>query len=414
MPHDLEGLPLLYDLLSLDTRTLFVVLFWGNLVTALFMLFYSLFHSAQSDRVIRQQLLPAKLLQAAGYWLLLAGGALPEVLATNLGYICLFVGFFFEAGVILALQGIESKSPYFFLGAILALFVVFFVAMEFVFHSASMGFIIYALYVCVILLLPLLRLVTNRNHTPTERTVGIFLLFFDALLLPFGAWCALQGGQTISSQNIAWPILILLLIIQFVISLPAYLMLIKEQSDRILGYQSSVDPLTGIATKRVFLDIAQDTFRKHIYAEIPLTILYIDVDNLKRINEQHGHSFGDEVVARFAEIVQRNLRGNDFASRYGGDEFVILLSKTEEDIGVKVAQRIAGQVTKVQFDSNPDFTFSVSAGVAGLSPGRTDKLTDLIKNANKAMVSAKNRGRNSIAVFGEAQNPESTQPDLIP
>jgi two-component system cell cycle response regulator len=161
------------------------------------------------------------------------------------------------------------------------------------------------------------------------------------------------------------------------------------------------DPLTGLATRRHFLtqlDVSMQLARRH---GEPLSLVMIDVDHFKKINDTFGHLTGDRVLKEVGEILQKNLRGaGDLAHcayRYGGEEMSIILPKTSAAKAVAVADRIRRTVEGKTFRSHrrEPLRVTVSAGVAPFEPTMTS-LHDLISAADDALYRAKEAGRNRV------------------
>jgi diguanylate cyclase len=128
----------------------------------------------------------------------------------------------------------------------------------------------------------------------------------------------------------------------------------------------------------------------------PPSLLMIDVDHFKAINDNHGHLIGDRVIRFVAQTVQKNIKGQDIAARYGGEEFTVLLPSTGTKGAEAVAEAIRIAVAGAQLvradNKKPLGQITVSAGVATYQPG--EDMMDLINRADQALYRAKNAGRN--------------------
>ncbi len=127
----------------------------------------------------------------------------------------------------------------------------------------------------------------------------------------------------------------------------------------------------------------------------PLSLIILDLDNFKQINDRFGHTQGDRVLRKFARIIMSNIRRSDIAVRYGGEEFIILLPYTHIEDAEKIAERIRKtfESTKFRFD-HEIASITVSGGVATIEDG--EDLFDLIDKADKALYYAKKEGKNKI------------------
>ncbi len=156
---------------------------------------------------------------------------------------------------------------------------------------------------------------------------------------------------------------------------------------------ASIDDLTGIMNRRVFdIELKRDFANAKRYKKA-LALVTIDLDNFKAINDKHGHFFGDLVLKMFAKEVATLLREGDIFSRWGGDEFCIILPETSGVNAMKVAEKIRFAVKNihVKTDSSPIY-FTVSLGVTELHVEDRDVMI-MIDRADKALYDAKNAGR---------------------
>ncbi len=133
---------------------------------------------------------------------------------------------------------------------------------------------------------------------------------------------------------------------------------------------------------------------------LQLSLVLIDVDNLKKVNDQYGHLVGDLVLFEIAQIMHKKLRKNDVCVRWGGDEFVLLLPNTNAEEAKKLAQRINNAITKHEF--NPDIRMTCSFGTAEMEDGLS--LQQLIRKADASMYNAKKTSKFNTDVSGEAEN----------
>jgi len=162
------------------------------------------------------------------------------------------------------------------------------------------------------------------------------------------------------------------------------------------------DGLTGLKNRRFIDDILRQEVALYKRYENPFSILLIDIDHFKAVNDTYGHAFGDEILKYLADVLTHNSRETDTVGRFGGEEFFMLLHGTAAPGAQIVANRILDQVTKpVEFDGE-SVSVTVSIGIAELDGD--EKLTDpleLIKRSDQALYSAKNNGRNRVEVYSE-------------
>ncbi len=156
---------------------------------------------------------------------------------------------------------------------------------------------------------------------------------------------------------------------------------------------ASVDPLTGIPNRRAFFEQGA-----HAFNDLePVSLILLDVDKFKHINDHYGHLVGDEVLAAVVERFQRAVRDRDMLARLAGDEFVLLLPGATYDVAMAVAARLRQKVTREPVRTSAGLVpVTVSLGVAERSDD-TPELKHLVEAADVAMYNAKRTGRNRVA-----------------
>ncbi len=165
---------------------------------------------------------------------------------------------------------------------------------------------------------------------------------------------------------------------------------------------SILDGLTGIFIRRYFLERCQEELRRSMKYKLNLSCLMIDVDFFKNCNDSYGHLVGDVVLKNIANIIKENIREVDFAGRYGGEEFCIMLPDTPKSGAVHVAERLRSAVESRAFsayDENVKVTVSIGAAIF---PEDASDLNVLIDNADQAMYRAKNEGRNKVCAWSNS------------
>jgi diguanylate cyclase (GGDEF)-like protein len=180
----------------------------------------------------------------------------------------------------------------------------------------------------------------------------------------------------------------------------AFLLLQKERAEGEAQRLATIDPLTGAYNRRTFHEIAEREMARARRAGQPLSIVMLDIDNFRAVNDKHGHKVGDEVLARFADVVRSALRKEDMIVRYGGEEFVVLLPEVPGPGAVVVAGRIRRAVAGTPIEvAGERFPLTASLGVAARLDEGPESIDELLDRAGSALALAKERGRNRVVAL---------------
>ncbi len=163
-----------------------------------------------------------------------------------------------------------------------------------------------------------------------------------------------------------------------------------------LLHQTRTDELTGATNRRYFMQLGEEEIsRSHRYGR-PLSLLMLDLDHFKEINDQHGHSSGDEALQRFSQLCRSSLRKPDIFGRLGGEEFAIIIPEESQEGAMQTAERLRARIEEA-FASTA-YRLTVSIGVTELNVQDTT-IGDLLRRADSMMYKAKHRGRNRVIAF---------------
>ncbi len=166
---------------------------------------------------------------------------------------------------------------------------------------------------------------------------------------------------------------------------------------RSLAHAAAVDPLTGLFNRRYFETRLDEEIQRARRYGVDLALLVIDADDFKRLNDRLGHLMGDRVLRAMADTLRRSVRGFDVCTRFGGEEFAILMPGSRAAAAVQSAERIRQRIEGYRFDSLPipaDLRPTISVGVAVLAAA--DAPQDLIGRADRALYQAKAEGKNRV------------------
>jgi diguanylate cyclase (GGDEF)-like protein/PAS domain S-box-containing protein len=163
----------------------------------------------------------------------------------------------------------------------------------------------------------------------------------------------------------------------------------RREAEEQLWELALVDDLTGLHNRRAFVLLAEQAIKEAVRARRPVIGIFVDVDNLKAINDAHGHAAGDEALRLVAEALEAACRGSDIVGRLGGDEFAILLAGADDIDGIE--GRIGGRLAEAA--RTLPYVLSVSMGVARAAVGEECRLDELFQQADQAMYADKARKR---------------------
>jgi diguanylate cyclase (GGDEF)-like protein len=252
----------------------------------------------------------------------------------------------------------------------------------------------------------------SRDEALVSRWPAIFMLFAHGALFllrtPLGAAVHVSTGNKLAMSG--WLELLSLEALLFTISIAFILLAMgKERTEYRHRAAARTDALTGIANRRGFLEQTALSPRAGSGAQ-PTAVLLFDLDHFKSINDQYGHAVGDRALQMFADIAKAHIGEAGTVGRWGGDEFVAVLTNTSREIAATVAERI--QVALEQAAADIDGRLvgaTVSTGMAFSSHGAFE-LPAMLLQADQALYRAKNEGRNRLAIAKPDAAP-SEEPD---
>jgi diguanylate cyclase (GGDEF)-like protein len=171
---------------------------------------------------------------------------------------------------------------------------------------------------------------------------------------------------------------------------------------RIIEYLSTTDQLTKLPNRRAFDNRLNDEWRRAIREKQPITFMIADVDHFKHYNDKYGHQQGDRALVNIAGILGKTgKRSTDFAARWGGEEFVVLLPNTDAQVGLKIGEDLRKSVESAEIPlcDGTVTKITISVGVNSLIPMRDSVLDEFISGSDKALYVAKEAGRNRVRLY---------------
>jgi diguanylate cyclase len=259
----------------------------------------------------------------------------------------------------------------------------------------------------------------GRQHHVLRKRLGASLVMglaiagmhyagMNAAVFPAGSICRNMNGV-----NANWLVLIITVTALFILAVTLIVSMLDtrmdertsqmnvslEHANKQLQSLASEDALTGIPNRNAFMDQAEAAMNRCRQSERPLTILFMDLDGFKTINDSLGHSSGDKLLKAFSQHLIRSMRHEDVIARLGGDEFVMLLEGLgERDAVEKVARGVLARMQEDFFIDGVPLRVTASIGIASY-PADSDTVDSLLKQADLAMYEAKQKGRNTYRFF---------------
>jgi len=157
-----------------------------------------------------------------------------------------------------------------------------------------------------------------------------------------------------------------------------------------------LDPLTGVYNKRQILNFLEKFLANFVrYKKDPFSIMMLDIDYFKKINDTYGHLAGDFVLKEFVKIIKNKIRSSDILGRFGGEEFILILPNTKVSGALKLAMRIKDEVENYVFEYGKE-NIKVTTSIGITSVSLNDSVESLLERVDEALYDAKRKGRNRI------------------
>jgi diguanylate cyclase (GGDEF)-like protein len=234
------------------------------------------------------------------------------------------------------------------------------------------------------------------GDTLWARWMNAVALAVVVLWLPFGYPTLLP----LSGVGLLMQLLPVILLYGFALRMMSQLQLLARGRNDELTSIASTDTLTGLMNRRYFnLRLSSEISRARRYA-LPLSLVIVDIDNFKRINDTYGHSFGDRVLRELSQLLLANIRESDLLARFGGEELALILPNTKRLAAFDLLERLRQQVaSRVFYAADDKVSITLSIGLTQFDSQRHSAV-ELIKEADMALYEAKNNGKNQVVMFG--------------
>ncbi|HET9033662.1 MAG TPA: GGDEF domain-containing protein [Dokdonella sp.] len=232
--------------------------------------------------------------------------------------------------------------------------------------------------------------------TQPEHLVAIMLGAAIVIMLTRAALTPSSSSIFLTTSSIMQGVVFTYASLMPVIATSGFLLMCGERMNKDLTRLATLDPLTGVFNRRTMTELANKAIAASKRHGRALSLLILDIDHFKRINDQFGHEVGDLALCRFVECVGEVMRESDILARLGGEEFVLILPDTNEKAAISLAERIRKHLCDSEFTvSGWPLPLRASIGVGSLGPAMSN-LETLLRETDHAMYEAKRAGRNRI------------------
>ncbi|MDR1855620.1 MAG: GGDEF domain-containing protein [Desulfovibrio sp.] len=395
------------SLLELDIRTVMAVLFWGNLSILILIAAYHLSTDPQKSGRLSQYYIVAKFLQMLGYFLLFNRGVLPDPVTIYGANTIAFVGYYFEGKTMLIVLEERSEVIHTLMLCVLVFAVPGFNIGAYYFTDRRMLVLMASLILFSFLALPNIKILFTPGVSQFKRAVSAFYLFCACMMLPRGFF-AISYNIELMTHSYIQSLTFLAFTLVLISGLTAYLLVLRENIEKAISHMAATDSLTGVSNRHSFRGVATRAFNRQRMQGETVTILFIDIDHFKMINDTYGHAFGDEVLVKLAKVLESGVRPGDLVCRFGGEEFVVMATGVSPANALRLTRRLMGSIRAATFDDYPSFSFTVSMGVVTEVPGESETLADLIDKADKAMYQAKKAGRDRVVEYHQEMEAQTS------
>lgn len=187
-----------------------------------------------------------------------------------------------------------------------------------------------------------------------------------------------------------------------------------EDSNRRLQRLATEDELTGLANRRLFNLLVKEELVLQQRHGRPPSLILLDIDHFKKVNDEYGHLTGDEVLKSLAAILRNSVRSSDLVCRWGGEEFAILLRHSSAQKAAEVAENLRRKVEEATFQVNgKPIRITISLGISEFDHSREEALDEAYQRADHALYSAKNNGRNQVQTSPATQTTKKTEVPVV-
>lgn len=236
-------------------------------------------------------------------------------------------------------------------------------------------------------------------HFENKNYIVIFQSLKNIEGKPVGYIVSIKENNLLALRSLQGKTTTLVLLIVILLVAVLFFLFLKNERDikERLSFISNYDPLTKLLNRRGYEIAYNALLQSHKRDPRPFSLLFLDIDHFKHINDTFGHDMGDLVLQKLAELLQKELRKSDIIARWSGEEFIVMLDNTDIKAAQKVAEKLRQVIDRYKDKKLPHFTISI-----GIVDGNEDEpLEKLVKKADLSLYKAKENGRNQVVVYQE-------------
>ncbi len=373
---------------EIDIKTVLYLLSIGNVLSIVLLVGYG----GRQTKIPSFLFLLGRFFQAVAWILLAMRGQIPDVVSAYTGNVVLFAGFALDVLGFICLSGrnivfivvisflaVSGAGIYWVLG-----------------DSPGMRVAVASAVGCVIYGTACLHILMLRQKSLLHRAILVLLAFFCSVLALRSFFAFASGGEAgIFSSTVVNALAFYSIFGLMYTSGFGQVLLLKQEADRMLESAASTDPLTGVLNRRAFYERILPMMKLAVRTESSVSLLMLDLDHFKTINDSYGHAAGDMVLQDFSGLVSELVRDYDLFGRIGGEEFCILLMCSNQCVD-DIAERIRLSVKERIVQAKVPISYTVSIGVFSGVPEHPEDYEHFIARADENLYAAKNGGRDRV------------------
>ncbi|MGI5940239.1 MAG: GGDEF domain-containing protein [Thermoleophilia bacterium] len=375
----------------LDIKTTLMLISIANAIVLVLLLIYDRRRDKEYSLII---FISGLVCMVAGYFLLYLRGNVPFWLSGCVGNIIIYTGYALEMTAFCILCKASSKFVWCFrfiaaLGAVA--FVVLYVIPSDILPQSRYVILSSIVLSCMFLLGGIMLLCGGWKEC-LRCAIGIIFVVLGVAFL-VRTWSAYMVSFTLHTSAGSQTTAFLLLFISTIASSIGFMVLTKEEADKELIIAATTDALTGALNRRSFFSKSAEILNFAVRRSLVASIIMLDIDHFKRINDTYGHQRGDAVLKSFVETIHHQIRPYDIFARIGGEEFALLI--LEDSAGANsLAERIRLAIQELIIE--PDIRITTSVGIKTFVPKNANDINDAMRESDNALYKAKETGRNRV------------------